>query len=175
MRTIRGVVMLRRRSMLFAFAGISLALASWANAQSLTQGAVAFDRGDYVRAARQLGPVARLGNPRAQAMLGFMFEHGLGVPQDYGIAASWYMQAAEQGYAAAQYSLGLLYDKGFGVPQNDVLAHKWLNLAAAGAAPPQREYFLRIRDAVASKMTHSSIVEAQLLAREWTLRLRREP
>jgi TPR repeat protein len=167
--------MLRRISIVFALVGVSVALTSAACAQSSTPGAVAFSHGDYVRAARQLGPAAQLGNARAQAMLGFMFERGLGVPQDYGVAADWYRRAAEQGYAAAQYSLGLLYDKGFGVPLNDVLAHKWLNLAAAAAAPPQRESFLRLRDAVASKMSHSSIVEAQLLAREWTVRLHHDP
>ena len=170
------VPLLRRISvLLFVLAGISLALTSAAGAQSSAPGAVAFGRGDYVRAARLLGPAAQLGNAKAQAMLGFMFEHGLGVPQDYGVAAVWYKQAAEQNYASAQYSLGLLYDKGFGVPQNEVLAHKWLNLAAAGAAPSQRENFLRLRDAVASKMTHSSIVEAQLLAREWTIRVHHDP
>jgi uncharacterized protein len=170
------VPLLRRISvLLFVLAGISLALTSAAGAQSSAAGAAAFGRGDYVRAARLLGPAAQLGNAKAQAMLGFMFEHGLGVPQDYGVAAVWYKQAAEQNYASAQYSLGLLYDKGFGVPQNEVLAHKWLNLAAAAAGPSQRENFLRLRDAVASKMTHSSIVEAQLLAREWTIRVHHDP
>ena len=74
--------------------------------------------------------------PSAQTYLGFMFETGRGVPQNYTDAAMWYRRAAEQGDSLAQYSLGLLYDRGFGVPQDIVEAAKWLNLATAGGASP---------------------------------------
>jgi uncharacterized protein len=169
-----GVVVPSCTCALVLLAGVGFASPTVAASLSSPQGTSAFDRGDYVVAARELGPAARHGNARAQAMLGFMYEHGFGVPQDYHIAVAWYIQAAEQGDAIGQYSLGLLYDKGFGVKQNDVHAYKWLNLAAAAAAAPlQREYYLRIRDAVASKMSQSSVVESQALAREWTRK--REP
>jgi uncharacterized protein len=168
-----GVVVPSCKCVLVLLAGVALALPSVAGSPSSPRGTSAFDRGDYVVAARELEPAARQGNAKAQAMLGFMFEHGLGVPQDYHIAVAWYIQAAEQGDAGAQYSLGLLYDKGFGVQQNDVLAYKWLNLAASQASQRQREYYLRVRDAVASKMSQPSIVESQALAREWTRK--REP
>jgi uncharacterized protein len=69
---------------------------------------------------------AAAGNARAQGLLGFMHEHGHGVPQDFAIAAEWYTRSAEQGDPTAQYWLGLMYDKGHGVPQDAVLAHKWL-------------------------------------------------
>lgn len=60
-------------------------------------------------------------------------------PQDYVLAAEWYIRGAEQGDPAAQYLLGLMYDKGRGVPQDAVLAHKWLILAArANRAPRSR-------------------------------------
>jgi TPR repeat protein len=138
----------------------------WAKSQSFLDGTPAYARGDYVGATK-LWPLARRGNARAQARLGFMYEYGHGVPQDDNMAAWLYRQAAEQGDTAAQFSLGLMYDKGHGVAQDEVLAHKWLNLAAAHAPPRQREYYLRLRDAVASKMTEGQVAQAQALALRW--------
>jgi hypothetical protein len=98
-----------------------------------------------------------------------MYETGRGVPQDYHLAAFWYRQAAEQGNVRAQHLLGLLYDRGQGVPLDYVEAHKWLNLAAARASSGDRDYFVRIRNAVASKLTRFQIYDAQRRARVWTL------
>jgi TPR repeat protein len=96
-----------------------------------------------------------------------MYENGLGVPQAYDAATSLYLEGAMRGDPFAQSRLGLMYDKGHGVPQDFVLAHKWLNLAAARAPRRQRDFFLRLRDAVASKMTADQILEAQRLALDW--------
>jgi len=57
-----------------------------------------------------------------------------------------------------------MYDKGFGVNMDVVLAHKWLNLAAAHAPLRNREEYLKIRDAVASKMTRVQLDLANRLA-----------
>jgi TPR repeat protein len=65
--------------------------------------------------------------------------------------------------------LGLLYDRGQGVPLDYVEAHKWLNLAAARAGRDDRDYYVRMRNAVASKLTRAQIYEAQRRARDWTL------
>ena len=85
-----------------------------------------------------------------------MYEHGRGVPPDYGAAVYWYSCAAEQGHATAQYLLGLMYDKGHGTTRSNVLAYKWLSLAAAHAHPGVREYYLRIRDAVGDQIDSRS-------------------
>jgi TPR repeat protein len=106
-------------------------------------------------------PLAERGNARAQAQLGFLYEHGRGLPQDHVAAVYWYARAADQGHPTAQYLLGLMYDKGHGVPRNDMLAYTWLNLAAARAQPGVREYYLRIRDAVAAKLTPAQVAKAQ--------------
>ena len=98
-----------------------------------------------------------------------MYETGRNFPQDYQLAAYWYRCAADQGNVHAQYLLGLLYDRGQGVPLNYVEAHKWLNLAAARAGSGDRDYFVRIRNAVASKLTRAQIYESQQRSREWTL------
>jgi hypothetical protein len=46
----------------------------------------------------------------------------------------------------------------------------WLNLAASHAPRQFREYFLRLRDAEASKMTPSQVIAGQRLAVEWVPR-----
>jgi TPR repeat protein len=130
------------------------------------------NRDDYVAAARRIIPLAQRGDAHAQAMLGFMYANGRGVPQSYEVAVDWYLQAAEGGDPTGQHLLGLMYDKGFGVTQNVIMAYKWLNLAAAHASPQNRENFLRMRDAVASKMTRAQIDVGQQLALEFVPRAR---
>ncbi len=63
--------------------------------------------------------------------------------------------------------LGLMYDKGHGVPLDVVVAYKWMNLAAGRASRRQRDYYLRLRNAIASKMSPNQIAEGQLLALSW--------
>lgn len=104
---------------------------------------------------------------KADALLGFKYEHGLGVPQSFEIAADLYLRAAEQGDPTGQHFLGLMYDKGHGVWQDGILAYKWLNLAAARAPARYREQYLRIRDAAASKLTLDQIYMGQELATQW--------
>jgi TPR repeat protein len=120
--------------------------------------------GSDAAAVRRIMARAHRGDAHAQAMLGFMYANGHGVPQSYDVAVDWYLQAAHQGDPDGQYLLGLMYDKGFGVKMDVVKAYKWLNLAAAHAPPRSREDFLRLRDAVASKMTRAQLDLAQQLA-----------
>ena len=98
------------------------------------------------------------------AMLGFLYENGLGVPQSYDVAAELYVGAAERGDPTGQHLLGLMYDKGHGVSQDFVLAYKWLNLAAARTRGWQRQAYAQLRDAVASKLSKNEIVAGQRLA-----------
>jgi TPR repeat protein len=113
---------------------------------------------------RRTMALAQRGDAHAQAILGFMYANGRGVPQSYDVAVDWYVQSAAQGDPTGQYLLGLMYDKGFGVTPNIILAHKWLNLAAAHAPRQHSENVLRLRDAVASKMTRAQLDLAQQLA-----------
>ena len=129
--------------------------------------AKSFSEATAAIAARRLVRLAVRGNARAQGLLGFMYEYGRGVPQDYVLAAEWYIRGAEQGDPAAQYLLGLMYDKGRGVPQDAVLAHKWLILAAAQTGHRDRDASIRLRDAVATKMSEAQIALAQRLASDW--------
>ena len=139
------------------------------NAAELRKGMAAFQRQDYAAAGLLLRAPAERGNAGAQAILCYLHTYGRGVPQSFRAAAAWCRRAAEQGNAQAQYMLGLLYNKGHGVPEDFVQAYKWLNLAAAHGPPNNREYFLRLRDAVASKMTRAQLDLGQQLALEWSM------
>ena len=74
--------------------------------------------------------LANQGEAWAQFGLGFMYETGRGVPQNYKKALTWYRKAAEQGDAPAQYYLGNMYAHGQGVPQDDKEAATWYRKAA---------------------------------------------
>ncbi len=161
-------LMIRRLAVLLTGACLLLAAASTpARADAIGVARNAYARGDFARAVRVLTPLALRGSPQAQAMLGFMYENGLGVPQGYDAASDLYCQAAAAGNPFGQAMLGLMYDKGHGVPLDVILAYKWLNLAAGRAGPAQRSYFLRLRNAVASKMSTDQIATGQALALSW--------
>src|SRR5215468_8222005 len=68
-----------------------------ARADALASANAAYARGDFIGAVNLLTPLALRGNARAQALLGFMFENGYGVPQAYVAAADLYVQAAVSG------------------------------------------------------------------------------
>jgi uncharacterized protein len=147
---------------------IGIGAAPIAHADALARGTAAYSRGEYVRAARELSPLAQHGNAKALGLLGFLYEHGFGEPQDYDAAADFYTRGAVQGNPFAQAMLGLMYDKGHGVPLDFILAYKWLNLAAARAQGQEQDSFTKLRDAVASKMSKDEIAEGQRLALNWT-------
>jgi TPR repeat protein len=162
-----GGVVRSTRCLALALALAALCFASGAKADSVSAGKRAFERHDYVRAASLLLIEAERGSPVAQTYLGYMYQYGLGVPKDYVLATSWLHQAAEQGEPTGQFLLGLLFDKGYGVPQDWVEAEVWLNLAAAHAGAKQQDYFGRVRDAVAQKLTLNQLTEAQRRASAW--------
>ncbi len=68
----------------------------------------AYRRGDYKTAYQLIKPQAEKGDDVAQFTLGFLYDEGKGVPQDYAEAAKWYGRAAKQGNKAAQHNLGLM-------------------------------------------------------------------
>ena len=88
------------------------------------------DRGHYATAMRAWLPMAEAGNPEAQNNVGYMYEEGLGVPQNYLLAMNWYRQAADKGLAEAQHNMGMLYHHGYGVAENLGEAFRWFKMAA---------------------------------------------
>ncbi len=90
----------------------------------------AYQKGNYAQVLELLRPLAAQGIATAQNYLGWMYDEGKGVTQDYQEAAKWYRLAAEQGYAAAQNNIGFIYHMGKGVTQDYQEAVKWYRLAA---------------------------------------------
>ena len=74
---------------------------------------------------QELTKEATRGNADAQVNLGWMYNFGMGVRQNYAEAFKWYKLAAEQGDASAQVKLGWMYNFGMGVRQNYSEAKEW--------------------------------------------------
>jgi len=155
------------RRIVVALFVLGISSVTLAKANELHAGEQAFAREEYVRAAAIFIHKAERGDAVAQTYLGSMYSSGRGVPQDYVAAVQWLRRASDQGYPAAQFLLGLMFDKGHGVKQDFVEAEILLDLATAHAEPRVREYWTRIRDAVAGKLSQDELAHAQKAAVEW--------
>jgi uncharacterized caspase-like protein len=69
-------------------------------------------------------------DPVAMNSLGFFYETGRQVAQDYAAARSWYERAAARGNEVAMRNLGSLYERGAGVSKDLVLARSLYEKAA---------------------------------------------
>ena len=110
---------------------LSLLLSVKAYAGPLEDGFAAYDANNYTVAFEKFRLAAAQGNSGAQYNLGFMYEKGQGVVQDYAEAVKWHKLAAAQGNSFSQFDLGRMYMYGKGVVQDYAEAVKWHKLAAA--------------------------------------------
>lgn len=99
-------------------------------AQSFDAGVKAYDGGEYKAAHDIWLPWAHRGDPAAQRNLAHLYRMGLGVPQNFVQAASWYRLAADSGLARAQANLATMYLRGQGVAQDPKEAAFWFTSAA---------------------------------------------
>jgi len=127
------------------------------NAEAVKWYGKAAAQGDSVAAFKKNRIEADQGDASAQFKLGYDYNIGQGVKQDYSEAVKWYHKAAEQGDAKAQLGLGLCYSAGTGVPQNDIEAYVWLSISAANGVA----YAPFARDNVAQRMSREEIAEGQ--------------
>lgn len=162
-------------------------------ADSLDEAEQAFQRGDYVMAARIVQPLARQGVAQAQYYLGGMYRAGRGVAQDDEKAVYWYQLAARQGAVRAQVDLGGMYlvagDYGQAMKWYQLASEQgdpqaWILLASmyvtgqedvaqnlvyahmwvSLAAATGDQKAIKARDQVASLMTPEQIARSQVLA-----------
>jgi TPR repeat protein len=117
---------------------------------------------DYLKAFKWLSMAAKQGQPDAQVALGQMYENGEGVPQDYGMAAYWYRNAADHtldlgGAGVGANSLVRLYQDGHATSQDYVFVY--LGYAHARDTDEMQE--------VARKMNARQIADAQSRVRAW--------
>ena len=66
------------------------------NAAQLQQAITAYQSGDYAQAFKLLQPLAQQGDAKAQNNLGFMYQNGFGVAQNYQQAKAWYQKVLAQ-------------------------------------------------------------------------------
>lgn len=69
-------------------------------------------------------------NKTSQFKLGYYFDLGRGITQNFNEAVHYYKLSADQGYADAYYNLGILYEHGYGVDQDYNEAFKCYEFAA---------------------------------------------
>jgi TPR repeat protein len=124
-----------RFTMTLVLSVVCLAVSACANykadvAANYKTGSDAYERGDYATVLREWRPLAEQGEATAQVGLGWMYNNGQGVPQDYAQAQYWYEKAATQGNQQAQVNLGTFYNLGHGVPQDYLKALVLFRLAA---------------------------------------------
>ncbi len=62
--------------------------------------------------------------------IGQLYDSGIGVRQDFAVAAACYLAAAKAGDRTAQFNIGAMYDNGRGVPRDVATAAHWYRLAA---------------------------------------------
>jgi TPR repeat protein len=102
-------------------------------------GVDAYLSGDYDLAQQELETASHAGHPRAQYLLGTMYQNGFGVEPDEYEAFRWFREAAENELLEAQFQLGLMYLEGVGVTQNDELAMQWIWQAADRGYPQAKD------------------------------------
>ena len=95
----------------------------------------AFQRGYYLTALELAKPLANLGDPAAQTLLGEIYERGLAVPQNLEEAARWYKSAAEAGYPEAQFRYALMLLEGIAVTRDAERAREMMKQAAEAGLP----------------------------------------
>src|SRR5690606_35328157 len=95
------------------------------NNEALQKGLVAFHQSDFAAALNICRSLAEKGDVTAEAYLGVLFEHGMGVRSDFAEAVRWYRKSAEGGSAVGQIGLAAMYDGGHGVQQDYEQAIRW--------------------------------------------------
>jgi TPR repeat protein len=86
---------------------------------------------NYPLSAQWFQGAAEKGDPGAENALGYAYQNGQGVSQDYGMANAWYYKAAQQGDAVAECNLGHMYFSGWGVAKSYATAVYWSKKSAA--------------------------------------------
>lgn len=85
---------------------------------------------NYGEAAKWFRQSAAQGSADAEFSLGYLYEHGDGVPRDYQQALFYYSAAAKQGHLTAENNLASMYENGRGAKKNIKEAERWYRAAA---------------------------------------------
>ena len=86
----------------------ALSGSAWA-AASYEDAAAQFSAKKYTEARKSAEALAKTGDARAMAMLGAIYQNGLGITPSEDEAIRWYSEAAVKDQRDAQYSLAMIY------------------------------------------------------------------
>lgn len=142
---------------------LALTLATAARAGPFETALNAFNAADYATAFSIWWPMARDGDPKSQASLGFMYYSGKGVRRDDQRALFWFRRAADAGQPTAQFFLGLQYLYGRGVPRDLAKAYSWCDIALTNGYSDS----LSCRDTVALQMSPDDRRRAEKLTADF--------
>jgi len=128
-------------------------------------GNVVAQQGNDVEAARWFRSASERGHVKATNALGFMYEKGRGVPQNFEQAGRLYFQAMKKGDADAMVNRGLMFAQGRGVDIDPVQAYMHFLLSAAYAQDKEtRDAAVKLKDEVATKLSKQQIARGQAMA-----------
>jgi hypothetical protein len=81
--------------------------------------------GKDAEAFAAIKPLADQGIPRAEVILGFFYERGIGTEPDAALAVEWYRKAADKGQPAGLHNLAYSYENGeLGLPVDEAKAYE---------------------------------------------------
>ena len=89
-----------------------------------------YKKSDFAEAVKYYRQAAEKGNANAQLQLGYCYDKGKGVQQNYEEAFKWFKKSAEQGDKIAQSNLAYCYSGGLGVTKDYTEAVKWARKSA---------------------------------------------
>ena len=150
-------------ALIILLAVLAIGCSGAARAQDFRSGLEAFDAGDYASAFSNWWPLAKQGDPKSQASLGFLYYAGKGVRRDDQQSLLWFRRAAESGQPTAQFFLGLHYFYGRGVPRDMAQAYSWCDIAMANGYSEA----LFCRDAAALEMSPADMRRSTELTTEF--------
>ena len=122
--------MVRQTAIAVVLLATCAALPAWAGDREDCDNGESLARTDAPRVVAACRRLAEQGDAAAASHLGWFYDGGKGVPQDYAEAEKWYLKAADQGYAKAEFNLGVLHEFGRGAPVDYVAAVRWYRKAA---------------------------------------------
>ena len=127
-------IRIRYGSRIAAWVLLAVAMSGTAKAD-YRQGAEAYKRSDYQRALSEVRPLAEIGDPHSQFLLGVLYSEGKGVTENDTLAYGWMKLAADAGIAQA-----ITEEKRLGeilLPESRAAAHAALGEFTAAAADEQ--------------------------------------
>ena len=115
---------------------------------------------DFAAAAELLQNLSNAGDAEADYQLGALYRSGKGVTQDYEIAFSHFLRAAEQDHAKAQFNVAVLLEDGLGTTKDSQSAQQWFERAAAQGHGQAQKRLQRDSDPLESPQRFESESEA---------------